>query len=117
MKKYSFLPILALVLGIAASAFTSIEKAFKPSHSKNVTEAYFYLPSASVGDENDPSKWSFDDEDSPTATCFGDDVLCTVKAPATEVNGQIVIDENQLASPIDMRSDPAVTNRQYQGSH
>ena len=114
MKKYSFLPILALVLGIAASAFT-IEKK-DVNKQPNIDEFYFYLNSADPGDENELNNWVFDDEDAPTVVCNGSQVLCSVKAPAIWTGTHYEIDASALTSPVDMRNDPAVSDQQFKPS-
>lgn len=109
MKRINMaLPMAALLLAIGASAFTIPEA--KPLTNRNgVATAYFHLNASTAGAENTLSNWVYDGS-TPISCPPGSSVLCRIEAP---VDGSNQIDESQLQSPINMRTDPAVTNRVF----
>ncbi|MBO9684362.1 MAG: hypothetical protein J7502_17135 [Flavisolibacter sp.] len=107
MKQY-FLGVIAIVLAVTFSAFT-MHKDVSQAKNPNFSTAFFHLTTSSMSDENDLSKWAYDG--SSPITCSGPaTVLCSISAP---VNASNQIDASQLSSPINLRADANVTNRQF----
>ncbi len=113
MKKFLLGVIALFAIVIAGSAFIMPLKNEEKGSKAKTGYFYFYLDSNSSGDENDPDKWVFDDETAPSTSCGGFQVLCTVKAPAVWNGTEYVIDESLLSTPINMRSDPEISEREF----
>ena len=111
MFKKLRLPIIAAITAIAlafgVSAFTG-HKA-KPVAKKFFTSAYYHLSTDNASDENTLNKWVYDGA-VPIACTPGITVLCSVLAPDKLVGTTHVIDPAFITTPINMRTDPNVTN-------